>query len=521
LLHHLENPNYRTRYFARRELQQRNPDDVIPVVKQWLGDKAPATEADFHKQVEALWLYQGLNQYDTDYLKKLLRSPEHHVRTAALRVLRYWQNQMSPDESLALLKAAVLDENERVRLEALVDLGYHADPHKALPVAALVLDQEMDAGMIHATRETLSYLISVTGGIEKASKKVDHFMLPFSSDEELSSRRLTDAVAEEILKRSTLPRAEHQRAIDFITRESGGKSSSLKTVVARLEQKDTRTSSLEALLLTWPPAEVTRDASVVERLLGDGEPSGIRTAAQAALFRAGVTGDKDPVLKSTTLLAMAAGRAGRGKTPERYFEKFASGLQMKKPTLGAMTPLMIAVAGFPSKNAEALKLLAEVSDRFQDSNIDISFAALDAMKRIPKDVWPPEYANKTLSKVTITASPNLKFLPDHFSVKAGSAVELRFMNPDNLYHNLVILKPGSLEEVGLKADLMAGRPDGLDKNYVPDDPNVLHWTPQITLGIARSYTLKFFAPNEAGDYPYICTFPGHWRVMRGVMKVSR
>ena len=165
--------------------------------------------------------------------------------------------------------------------------------------------------------------------------------------------------------------------------------------------------------------------------------------------------------------------------------------------------------------------VAETSERFASKDIAVSIAALGAMKRIPAAAWPPEYANKILNKVTVSATPDLKFTPTEFSVKAGSAVELMFRNPDSMYHNLVIVKAGALEQVGLKADLMAARPDGLDKNYVPDDPNVLHWTPQITLGIARSYVLKFFAPEEPGDYPYICTFPGHWRVMRGVMKVTK
>ena len=151
----------------------------------------------------------------------------------------------------------------------------------------------------------------------------------------------------------------------------------------------------------------------------------------------------------------------------------------------------------------------------------LAFSALEAMKRIPKNTWPPEYSNRVLSKVTISATADLKFTPVEFTVKAGSAVQLLFRNPDNLYHNLVIVKAGALETVGAKADLMAGQPDGLDKNYVPDDPNVLYWTPQITLGIARSFTLRFFAPDEPGDYPYICTFPGHWRVMRGVMRVVK
>jgi azurin len=104
-------------------------------------------------------------------------------------------------------------------------------------------------------------------------------------------------------------------------------------------------------------------------------------------------------------------------------------------------------------------------------------------------------------------------------VPPGSAVELSFYNPDNLYHNLAIVDLGALDRVGLAADIMAGKPDGLQKNYIPDDPGVLHATPQLTIGSARSHVLRFFAPEESGEYPYICTYPGHWRAMRGSMFV--
>ena len=33
-------------------------------------------------------------------------------------------------------------------------------------------------------------------------------------------------------------------------------------------------------------------------------------------------------------------------------------------------------------------------------------------------------------------------------------------------------------------------------------------------------TLEFTAPTTPGDYPYLCTFPGHWRMMNGVLKVE-
>ncbi len=520
LLAHLGNPNFRTGYFARRELQERPAAEVLPAVKPWLAEPSPSDAARHDKQVEALWLYQNFNQPELDFLKELLVSPDHHVRTAALRVLRYWQEAMTPEESLALLEAGVRDPNQRVRLEALIDLGYHASPKDALPVAALVLDQEMDAGMVNAARETLFHLVNQTGGIDKAPAAVDQFMLPFSKDAILTSRKLTGPIAEEMLKRPSLGRAEHQRAIDFLVATSPVKGSSLAAVVDRLQEKETQLPSLETLLLTWPPAEIAAEPDLLEPLLSDGLPAGIRTAAQAALFRAGVTPERVPTLESPALLAQAATRAGRGKVPASYFPLFAGKLDTKSPSLGAMQPFMTGLASFPDRDAEALKLLADTAERFEATDIGISFAALDAMKRIPSSVWPPEYANKTLNQVTVTATPDLKFQPTEFSVKAGSAVELRFSNPDSMYHNLVIVNDGALETVGTKADLMAARPDGLDKNYVPDDPNVLHWTPQITLGIARSHVLRFFAPEKPGDYPYICTFPGHWRVMKGVMKVT-
>ncbi|MDZ7935461.1 MAG: hypothetical protein U5M51_10985 [Emticicia sp.] len=30
--------------------------------------------------------------------------------------------------------------------------------------------------------------------------------------------------------------------------------------------------------------------------------------------------------------------------------------------------------------------------------------------------------------------------------------------------------------------------------------------------------MKFTAPTQTGDYPFVCTFPGHWSIMNGVKK---
>jgi putative membrane-bound dehydrogenase-like protein len=520
LLANLGHSNDRARYFSRHELHQRKADEVLPEVKKWIAGVSAEKEEGAKKMVEALWLHQNFNDYDIELLKTLLAAPGHNTRMAALRVLRYWQTEMDQGEVLALLKTAIQDKSQRVRLEALIDLSYYSDPGKALPVAALVLDQEMDDGCVNAAYDVFTYLSSQT---DDAVEKVDNFLLPFSSDERLLTLDLNPAVAGEILNRVALDIALHQKALAYLAKQAK-QGDSLVYLLDRLGKSTVKTPdaalpSLERLLLAWPLDEVKKHQEVVVALLGEGKVSSVRTSAQAVLFRAGAAESPGNLLKSDTLLALAVAKAGRGKVPDSLYPRFTKILTGEKVTAGQEQTFMPAITSFPSKDQESIKIIAGIADKHAEKNIALSFSALEAMRRIPQSVWPPEYSNRVLSNVTVSATADLKFTPTEFTVKAGSAVKLVFRNPDNLYHNLVIVNAGSLDKIGTKADMMAGQPDGLDKNYVPDDPDVLHWTPQITLGIARSYTLNFFAPDKPGEYPYICTFPGHWRIMRGVMKV--
>jgi azurin len=132
----------------------------------------------------------------------------------------------------------------------------------------------------------------------------------------------------------------------------------------------------------------------------------------------------------------------------------------------------------------------------------------------------PDAARKVSESVTI----NIKVVKDimqfdkkEITVEAGQKVILVLENPDGMQHNLVIIKPGTLEKVGAAADLMARDPKGAEKHYVPQVPEVLHATTLV--GTGESVILEFTAPSAPGEYPYVCTFPGHWRGMNGVMKV--
>ena len=119
----------------------------------------------------------------------------------------------------------------------------------------------------------------------------------------------------------------------------------------------------------------------------------------------------------------------------------------------------------------------------------------------------------------VVAVPNqLQFSPKELRVKAGSTVRVIFENPDLMQHNWVLVDRGADEEVGVLADQMAVKPDGMQKSFIPETPKVLRATALVNpSGRAE---LEFEAPREPGNYPFLCTFPGHWRIMRGVLIVE-
>jgi len=113
----------------------------------------------------------------------------------------------------------------------------------------------------------------------------------------------------------------------------------------------------------------------------------------------------------------------------------------------------------------------------------------------------------------------MKYDTKTFTVKAGSMVEVDFSNLDFMQHNFLVLQKGSLEKVGAAADKLAQDPKGIEQNYIPKIPEVLFSTTLVEP--QKSFKLKFRVPADAGDYPFICSFPGHWRIMNGIMKVIK
>lgn len=122
------------------------------------------------------------------------------------------------------------------------------------------------------------------------------------------------------------------------------------------------------------------------------------------------------------------------------------------------------------------------------------------------------------------ASNPLGYDKTDLTVKAGQKVKLTLNNTGSaapLQHNFLLVKPGKDQAVGAQANAMMSDPQGVAKSYIPDasKDDIIAHTKLVMPG--GSETIEFTAPAEAGDYPYMCTFPGHWLLMKGVLHVTQ
>ncbi|WP_165073647.1 DUF6797 domain-containing protein [Paludisphaera rhizosphaerae] len=120
--------------------------------------------------------------------------------------------------------------------------------------------------------------------------------------------------------------------------------------------------------------------------------------------------------------------------------------------------------------------------------------------------------------VDISAGKNLTFTKPAIKVKAGEIIRLRFMNPDVVPHNWVLLKPGTLAKVGDLVNKVISEPDAAIRSYIPKTDDILFYIDVVEPTYEAS--IYFKVPDTLGRYPYLCSFPGHWMVMNGVMTVE-
>ncbi len=100
-------------------------------------------------------------------------------------------------------------------------------------------------------------------------------------------------------------------------------------------------------------------------------------------------------------------------------------------------------------------------------------------------------------------------------VPANTKMKITLINDatdPSMQHNVVITRASDMDSVA-----MHGISAGLAKNFVPDDKAVIASSALAMPG--KSVVLEFTTP-AAGDYSFICTYPGHYQKMHGKLVVK-
>ena len=122
------------------------------------------------------------------------------------------------------------------------------------------------------------------------------------------------------------------------------------------------------------------------------------------------------------------------------------------------------------------------------------------------------FAEEVDAELVVPSEKNaMAYAVGQIEAPAGARVRIVMDNSATtsraMIHNVVVLaSPEAVERVGLAA---AGAP-----NNIPDDAAILAHTPLT--GPGERMAVVFTMPPP-GEYPFICTFPGHFQFMRGTL----
>ena len=141
----------------------------------------------------------------------------------------------------------------------------------------------------------------------------------------------------------------------------------------------------------------------------------------------------------------------------------------------------------------------------------------------PKQTSEPtqaeEIKEKPLEEFTIRAVGNtmaeMKYDVENITVKEGSKVKITLINEGvdvAMQHNILFVNFGKRKDLAAKAVQAGG-----DKNYIPQDPNLIAASEMAKPG--ETVVLEFDAPKK-GNYEFFCSYPGHSMMMRGYLFVK-
>lgn len=105
----------------------------------------------------------------------------------------------------------------------------------------------------------------------------------------------------------------------------------------------------------------------------------------------------------------------------------------------------------------------------------------------------------------------LKYETTELKAKAGTKLAIKFVNKGSMPHNVVIVKSRKdIDPVGI-AGMRARKNEYIPKS---EKDRILGYSSLAKPNEESTFVITVPPP---GKYPYVCTFPGHFRSMQGVL----
>ena len=528
----------RLRYRSKAQIRKQKPSDVLPELEKWLAGLDKNDPQYEHNLLEGLWLYQDFETVNEPFLQTLLNAKEYQARAAATRVLFHWRDRIAG--SLELMRARVNDPSSRVRLEAVVALSFW-DTEQAVMAAMDVFQYPTDYYLDYAIQETFRSLKPVWLPILKQGKpfstqpEANRYLLNLVKSAELSDLPQDTNVLMTLLTRSDVATTRKENAVNGLAEmQKMGRVNVLLRAIRdakgqSLLANNTAQKELIRLLLLSEKAQLRQSMPEFMRIIKEDSSETMRATAYAAVMTVEQSDEAVLPIARDNKTSLSGYLVGVSLLTDSVFRAaFYPKVSEFAPQLPAIAfPLLMKMTIETETQTQPTKDLLRSMQRTPQSiqNTEEFSRALTTMKDLVATVREKDQKEviATLEQmgtieIRLTAvEAKMAFDKKNLVVPSGRAVSLIFDNPDLMPHNVVIVKPGSAEKVGEAADAMASMKDGFEKNFIPSTSDVLFATPLVNSG--KSFRLDFKAPSQPGDYPFICSFPGHWRVMQGVLTV--
>ncbi|HSJ01208.1 MAG TPA: PA14 domain-containing protein [Verrucomicrobium sp.] len=131
-------------------------------------------------------------------------------------------------------------------------------------------------------------------------------------------------------------------------------------------------------------------------------------------------------------------------------------------------------------------------------------------------------APKDVSVIIKTLPAQMRYDTERIIAEPGAKISITLDNADDLPHNVVVCQPkAGGNDKGMDVALAAWNlgEAGMTKQWIPENPRIIAHTPMVDPH--QKGSLTFTAPEAEGEYPYVCTFPGHAMVMNGLITVAK